>query len=351
MSTNTITNTANAKGKAGKKLLEVNDLKIRFKSQDSKVTAVSGVSFYLNEGETLGVVGESGCGKSITSLSVMRLLPGAPSCEVEGRIQLQDRNLLDVPNAEMRDIRGNKISMIFQEPMTSLNPVFTIGKQIDEAILLHRKMSKKEARALTVDMLRKVGIPRPEEIAKSYPHELSGGMRQRVMIAMALACQPKLLIADEPTTALDVTIQAQILDLMRRLKEDTDTSIMLITHDLGVVAEMCDRVIVMYAGQVVEEADVVSLFTEPKHPYTVGLMKSIPQVETKVKRLTSIPGQVPSLTNMPHGCRFAPRCPHVMDICRNQNPDLIQVADGHSTRCWLYEEGGNPDVTANTQQA
>lgn len=334
--------------KAAKKLLEVTNLKIRFRSQDSQVTAVSGVSFHLNEGETLGVVGESGCGKSITSLSVMRLLPGAPACEIDGQIQLQGKNLLDVPDDQMRDIRGNKISMIFQEPMTSLNPVFTIGKQIDEAILLHRKMSKKEARALTVDILRKVGIPRPEAIAKTYPHELSGGMRQRVMIAMSLVCQPKLLIADEPTTALDVTIQAQILDLMRRLKEDTDTSIMLITHDLGVVAEMCDRVLVMYAGQVVEEADVVRLFSEPKHPYTIGLMKSIPQVETKVKRLTSIPGQVPALGSMPEGCRFAPRCPYAMDKCRTQNPDLITVAEGHTARCWLYEEGGNPDVTASS---
>ncbi|WP_018132976.1 ABC transporter ATP-binding protein [Effusibacillus pohliae] len=323
------------------RLLEVSDLKIKFRVQDAQVTAVSGVSFQLNEGETVGLVGESGCGKSITSLSIMRLLPGVPVCQVEGTIHFENRDLLKLPEAEMRGIRGNRISMIFQEPMTSLNPVFTIGRQIDEAILLHCKLTKREARGLTVEMLRKVGIPRPEAVAKQFPYQLSGGMRQRVMIAMALACQPKLLIADEPTTALDVTIQAQILDLMRRMRKETGTSILLITHDLGVVAEMCDRVLVMYAGQVVEEADVVSLFSEPKHPYTAGLLQSIPQLDRKAKRLVSIPGQVPSLSQMPPGCRFAPRCAHVMEKCLTHNPELAIVREGHRCRCWLYKGGGS----------
>lgn len=329
-----------------KKLLEVNDLCIAFRSQDSVVTAVTGVSFSLHEGETLGIVGESGCGKSVTSLSIMRLLPLETS-HIDGRIQFDGQDLLKLPVDAMQDIRGNRISMVFQEPMTSLNPVYTIGKQIDEAILLHRKMSAKEARALTLEVLKQVGIPRSEAIAKEYPHQLSGGMRQRVMIAMALACRPKLMIADEPTTALDVTIQAQILDLMRQLRQETGASIMLITHDLGVVAEMCERVLVMYAGQIVEEADVVSLFQEPKHPYTMGLMQSIPQVTKKVSRLVPIPGQVPPLTKMPPGCRFAPRCRHVMDVCMTENPQLQKVADGHGCRCWLYGKGGGLDGASN----
>ncbi|WP_425058964.1 Oligopeptide transport ATP-binding protein OppD [Sporomusa carbonis] len=322
-----------------KKLLEVHDLKIAFRGQDTTVTAVTGVSFHVNEGETLGIVGESGCGKSVTSLSVMRLLPET-TARIDGRIEFDGQDLLKLPEADIQDIRGNRISMIFQEPMTSLNPVYTIGKQIDEAILLHRKMSGKEARALTLEMLKKVGIPRAEDIAKEYPYQLSGGMRQRVMIAMALACHPRLLIADEPTTALDVTIQAQILDLMRHLRRDTGASIILITHDLGVVAEMCERVLVMYAGQIVEEADVVSLFTQPKHPYTRGLMQSIPQLNKKVSRLIPIPGQVPPLSNMPPGCRFAPRCPQAMDSCLTENPQLLPVAAGHTCRCWLYGKGG-----------
>lgn len=324
------------------KLLDVKDLKITFRSQDSVVTAVTGVSFHLNQGETLGIVGESGCGKSVTSLSVMRLLPQA-TANIEGSINFCGQDLLTLAESELYNIRGNQISMIFQEPMTSLNPVYTIGKQIDEAIMLHRKMSAREARALTHEVLKKVGIPRAEDLAKEYPYQLSGGMRQRVMIAMALVCQPKLLIADEPTTALDVTIQAQILNLLRQLRQETGTSIIMITHDLGVVAEMCERVVVMYAGQIVEEADVVSLFRQPKHPYTIGLMESIPQLNKKVDRLVPIPGQVPPLTNMPPGCRFAPRCQLAMEQCLTDNPSLLPVTEGHSCRCWLYGKGGETD--------
>jgi peptide/nickel transport system ATP-binding protein len=326
-----------------KKLLEVSELEISFSGQDGEVTAVTGLSFHLDKGETLGIVGESGCGKSVTSLSIMRLLPSPSGRVSKGRIEFQARNLLDLRESEMRDLRGNQLSMIFQEPMTSLNPVFTVGSQIEEAIRLHRKMSKKEARALSIVMLKKVGIPRPEAIAKEFPHALSGGMRQRVMIAMALVCEPQLLIADEPTTALDVTIQAQILDLMRQLKEEIGTSILLITHDLGVVAEMCDRVLVMYAGQVVEDTDVVSLFTDPKHPYTIGLMTSIPKMEQKVSRLTPIPGQVPSLQNMPEGCRFAPRCAKAIEKCHTDAPELKLIKEGHACRCWLHVEGGMAD--------
>lgn len=324
------------------KLLDVKDLKITFRSQDTVVTAVTGVSFHLNQGETLGIVGESGCGKSVTSLSVMRLLPQA-TANIEGSINFCGQDLLTLAESELYSIRGNQISMIFQEPMTSLNPVYTIGKQIDEAIMLHRKMSAREARVLTIEVLKKVGIPRAEDIAKEYPYQLSGGMRQRVMIAMALVCQPKLLIADEPTTALDVTIQAQILNLLRQLRQETGTSIIMITHDLGVVAEMCERVVVMYAGQIVEEADVVSLFRQPKHPYTIGLMESIPQLNKKVDRLVPIPGQVPPLTNMPPGCRFAPRCQHAMKQCLTNNPSLLPVTEGRSCRCWLYGKGGETD--------
>ncbi|MDF2875040.1 MAG: transporter ATP-binding protein [Sporomusa sp.] len=326
------------------KLLEINNLKIAFRGQDSTVTAVSGVSFHLNEGETLGIVGESGCGKSVTSLAIMRLLPQA-TAGIDGMIKFDGRDLLLLPENEMHDIRGNRISMVFQEPMTSLNPVYTVGKQIDEAILLHRQVSGKEARVLTLEMLKKVGIPRAEAVAKDYPHQLSGGMRQRVMIAMALACRPQLLLADEPTTALDVTIQAQILDLMRQMREETGASIIMITHDLGVVAEMCERVLVMYAGQIVEEADVVSLFKDPRHPYTIGLMQSIPRPNKKIARLVPIPGQVPPLSNMPPGCRFAPRCLHAMDQCQFDNPELLTVADSHTCRCWLYGKGGEQGGT------
>lgn len=328
------------------KLLEVENLKITFRSPDSTVVAVPEISFHINAGETLGIVGESGCGKSITSLAVMGLLPQA-SAKVEGKIAFSGRDLLELTEREMCDVRGQQISMVFQEPMTSLNPVYTIGKQVDEAIMLHQKLTAKAARRETLAMLNKVGIPRPEAISREYPYQLSGGMRQRVMIAMALICGPKLLIADEPTTALDVTIQAQILDLMRQLREETGASIMMITHDLGVVAEMCERVMVMYAGQVVEEADVVNLFKNPQHPYTIGLMKSIPQMDKRLSRLIPIPGQVPPLNAMPAGCRFAPRCSEKLPKCLTEVPELIALADGHTCRCWLQGEERGADHGAN----
>jgi peptide/nickel transport system ATP-binding protein len=316
-------------------ILEVQQLKTRFKTDHGKVAVVDGVDFVIRQGETLGVVGESGCGKSMTSLSIMRLLPsnGSP----EGKVLFEGKNLLELTEKQMQKIRGNEIAMIFQEPMTSLNPLHTVGKQIEEAILHHRKISREEAKKRAIDMLKAVGMPRADEIYGEYPHQLSGGMRQRVMIAMAMACDPKLIIADEPTTALDVTIQAQILELMQELKEKTGTSIMLITHDLGVVAEMCDRVIVMYAGQVVEEADVKSLFEDPKHPYTIGLMNSIPDLEDEREYLETIPGSVPLTHQMPKGCRFAPRCSKAMPVCHEQPPELLSL-DDHKCRCWLYVE-------------
>ncbi|SOC38496.1 ABC transporter ATP-binding protein [Ureibacillus acetophenoni] len=319
------------------KLLEITNLKTYFFTDTGQVPAVNGVDFYIHEGETLGVVGESGCGKSVTSLSVMRLLTDTPGKVVDGSIRFKGKDLLSLSEKEMRKIRGNEIAMIFQEPMTSLNPVYTIGEQIGEAVKLHLKYNKKEAKNHVINMLKLVGIPRAEEIINEYPHQLSGGMRQRIMIAMAMACNPTLLIADEPTTALDVTIQAQILELMKKLKKEKATSIMLITHDLGVVAEMCDRVIVMYAGKVVEEAEVTEIFDNPKHPYTKGLLNSIPKLGQKMDRLDSIPGNVPTPANMPKGCKFAPRCSQVMDICKENEPDLIQVEDGHKCRCFLYQ--------------
>lgn len=319
------------------KLLEIKNLKTYFFTDTGQVPAVNGVDFYIHEGETLGVVGESGCGKSVTSLSVMRLLTDTPGKVVDGSIRFKGKDLLSLSEKEMRKIRGNEIAMIFQEPMTSLNPVYTIGEQIGEAVKLHLKYNKKEAKNHVINMLKLVGIPRAEEIINEYPHQLSGGMRQRIMIAMAMACNPTLLIADEPTTALDVTIQAQILELMKKLKKEKATSIMLITHDLGVVAEMCDRVIVMYAGKVVEEAEVTEIFDNPKHPYTKGLLNSIPKLGQKMDRLDSIPGNVPTPANMPKGCKFAPRCSQVMDICKENEPDLIQVEDGHKCRCFLYQ--------------
>jgi peptide/nickel transport system ATP-binding protein len=317
-------------------ILEVEQLRTRFRTENGVVNVVDGVDFSIRAGETLGVVGESGCGKSVTSLSIMRLLP--PNGKAEGTIRFNGINLLELSEKEMQAVRGNEISMIFQEPMTSLNPLHTVGRQIEEAILLHWKVNKAQAKERAIAMLKAVGMPRAEEIYAEYPHQLSGGMRQRVMIAMAMACDPKLIIADEPTTALDVTIQAQILDLMRELKEKTGTSIMLITHDLGVVAEMCDRVIVMYAGQVVEETDVETLFEQPKHPYTIGLMRSIPELDEEREYLDTIPGAVPLPNQMPKGCRFAPRCAQAMPICHEQPPELLQL-DGHKCRCWLYAEG------------
>ncbi|RDI41366.1 ABC transporter ATP-binding protein [Falsibacillus pallidus] len=320
-------------------LLEVNQLQTAFKNDKGEAVAVEEVTFRLMPGETIGIVGESGCGKSVTSLSVMRLL-GSSGYIKQGNIKLEGVDLATLPESQMRKIRGNDISMIFQEPMTSLNPVFTIGNQMIEQIVLHMKLSKKEAKKYAVSMLQKVGIPRPEAIVDEYPHKLSGGMRQRVMIAMALSCNPKLLIADEPTTALDVTIQAQILELMKKIKDEYNTATMIISHDLGVIAEMADKVLVMYAGQVVEEADVYTLFDHPKHPYTKGLMKSIPHLEhDQHTRLASIPGTVPSLNQMPKGCRFHSRCPYALKKCTSERPPLLPINDSsHQVRCWLYED-------------
>jgi peptide/nickel transport system ATP-binding protein len=315
-------------------MLEVQDLKTWFYTRDGVVRAVDGVSWHVAPGETLAVVGESGCGKSVMSLSILRLIPSPPGKVVGGRIAFEGRDLLALSEPEMRAIRGKEISMIFQEPMTSLNPVLTIGWQIAEALVLHEGLGSRDAAARAVEMLRLVHIPEPERRAEQYPHELSGGMRQRVMIAMALSCSPKLLIADEPTTALDVTIQAQILDLMRELKAKTGAAIVLITHDLGVVAEMAQRVVVMYAGRKVEEAAVEDLFARPLHPYTKGLLGSIPKLGGK--RLTEIPGMVPSLKDAQPGCLFAPRCHYATDRCRAEKPPLEEQAQGHWIACWEW---------------
>jgi peptide/nickel transport system ATP-binding protein len=318
-------------------LLEIENLQTHFFTDRGQIPAVDGVSIRVNKGEVVGIVGESGCGKSVTSLSVMRLVPNPPGKIVGGSIRFKGEDLVAASEKRMREIRGNEIAMIFQEPMTSLNPVYTIGDQIGEVIRLHTNATKKEARQRSIDMLKKVGIPRAEAIVDEYPHQLSGGMRQRVMIAMAMACNPELLIADEPTTALDVTIQAQILDLMRQLNRESETAIMMITHDLGVVAEMCHRVVVMYAGSVVEEGDVRSILKEPKHPYTIGLLHSLPKLEGARKRLYSIPGNVPIPGSLTVGCRFAPRCEHATDRCRAEMPELKPAGPNRRTRCWLNE--------------
>lgn len=318
-----------------KPLLEVEQLTTAFRTDYGEVTSVEGVSFRLQHGETVGIVGESGCGKSVTSLSIMRLL-GKNGYIRNGSVSLNGVDLAALPEDKLRSIRGSDIAMIFQDPMTSLNPVFTIGNQLCESIVLHMKLGRKKARQHALEMLKKVGLARPEQILDAYPHELSGGMRQRVMIAMALSCKPKLLIADEPTTALDVTIQAQILHLMRELQKESGTAIMLITHDLGVVAEMADKVIVMYAGQVVEETDVYTLFEKPLHPYTQGLMASVPHLELEGEgELASIPGAVPSLQQMPTGCRFHARCPYAVEQCVSSPPQLTELESGHYVRCWL----------------
>ncbi len=301
--------------------------------------AVDGVSYQLNKGEPLGVVGESGCGKSVTALSILRLIPVPPGKVVGGKILFSGDNLLDLSDDEMRKIRGNRISMIFQEPMTSLNPVFTIGNQIQETFRLHQGLSRKDALIETIEMLKLVNIPSPERCVKQYPHELSGGMRQRAMIAMALGCKPEVLIADEPTTALDVTIQAQILDLMIKLKEELGMAIILITHNLGVISETVRRVLVMYAGKIMEEAKTKVLFQNPQHPYTTGLLKSVPRLGDKVRfgkvRLNEIPGMVPSLYELPSGCKFSTRCCSVMAICKEKEPELKEIEQGHFNRCWL----------------
>jgi len=323
-------------------LIEVKGLRTYFYTEDGVVKAVDGVSFAIEPEQTLGVVGESGCGKSVTALSIMGLVPMPPGKIVEGEILFRkngktvELHKLNPKGKEYRSIRGKEIAMIFQEPMTSLNPVFTIGYQIMEAIMLHQKVSKREARQKAIEMLRQVGIPEPEQRVDEYPHQLSGGMRQRAMIAMALSCNPSLLIADEPTTALDVTIQAQVLDLMQDLKRKFHAAIMLITHDLGVVAEMCEEVVVMYLGKVVERAKVRPIFHEPRHPYTQGLLKSIPSLATKKKRLDPIKGVVPDPLNAPPGCPFNPRCPHAIEICRQEMPPLKEVETDHDVACWLY---------------
>jgi oligopeptide/dipeptide ABC transporter ATP-binding protein len=323
-------------------ILQVENLRTYFRTDSGVARAVDGVSFHVNPGETLGIVGESGSGKSVTSLSVMRLIPQPPGrIEPGSRILFRgDRGVEDLavaPKERMREIRGNDIAMIFQEPMTSLNPVFTVGAQIMEALRLHRGLGKKDARDRAIEMLQLVGIPIPEQRVDEYPHQLSGGMRQRVMIAMALACDPKLLIADEPTTALDVTIQAQILELLNRLQEELGMSIVLITHDLGVVAETCDRVIVMYAGQVFEEGPVEEIFHDPQNPYTEGLLRSMPKLGEEVERLAVIPGVVPAPTNWPAGCRFHDRCPYGWEKTEKEDPPLFDIGPNRRNKCWLVQ--------------
>jgi len=319
-------------------LLSVHNLKTYFYTDEGVVKAVDGLNYELHQGETLGIVGESGCGKSVHALSVMRLIPTPPGKVVEGDILFQGTNLLKLPEAEMRKIRGNRIAMIFQEPMTSLNPVLTIGEQIAEAVMLHQRLSKKDAWDRAVEMLEKVKIPLARERVRDYPHQFSGGMRQRVMIAMALSCNPSILMADEPTTALDVTIQAQILDLMRELQKEFNMAIILITHNLGVVAEMADNVVVMYAGRPVEHASVHDTFRDPRHPYTWGLLHSIPKLYERKERLIPIEGQPPSLIDLPPGCTFAPRCPFAMEVCVKADPPEYPVTDDHYARCYLHSE-------------
>ncbi|MCY6485667.1 ABC transporter ATP-binding protein [Clostridium aestuarii] len=316
-------------------LLEVKNLKVQFKTKAGDVNAVNGVDFEVDKGEVVALVGESGSGKSVTSLSVMRLIPNPPGKIVGGEILFNGEDLLKKGKREMQDIRGNKISMIFQEPMTSLNPVFTIERQICETLIRHKNMSKKEAAKEAIRMLELVGMPSPEKRVKDYPHQMSGGMRQRIMIAMALACRPELLIADEPTTALDVTIQAQILDLMLKLREKMGTSILMITHDLGVVAEIADKVVVMYCGQIVEKATVDEIFEKPLHPYTEALLKSIPKINDEKEKLFMIDGMVPNPLDLPKGCPFSTRCTKCIDRCKKEKPELIDV-DGRKVRCFLY---------------
>ena len=317
----------------GQHLLEVDDLKMYFHTEDGVVRAVDGVSYTLDRGETLGVVGESGSGKSVTAMTIMGLISMPPGKIEGGDVRYRGRSILEMTEEEMQHIRGNDIAMIFQDPMTSLNPVYKIGKQVGEGLRLHRGYSKQEALKRATELLDLVGIPEPEKRVNEYPHQFSGGMRQRVMIAMALACDPDILIADEPTTALDVTIQAQILELMEDIRAKKNTGILMITHDLGVVAEMCSRVVVMYAGRIVEEAPVQELFADPKHPYTQGLIGSVPKLGSGVESLPSIPGSVPDLSVMPKGCKFAPRCKYAMDICHQQEPELADINEAGTRKC------------------
>lgn len=322
-------------------ILDIKNLHTQFFTEAGVVRAVDGIDFTVKRGEVVGLVGESGCGKSVTSLSIMRLI-GQPGRVVDGQIIFDNQDLLQLPESRMVDIRGNRVSMIFQQPQSSLNPVFRIGEQLSEVLQIHQEVGKEEGEKRAIDLLAMVGVPDPGSRVKAYPHELSGGMAQRVMIAMALACVPELLIADEPTTALDVTIQAQILDLMRNLRSKMDTAIILITHDLGVVAEMCDRVNVMYAGRIVEQAPVVELFNAPKHPYTDALIGSTPILGHADKPLTTIPGSVPNLIDLPSGCKFSPRCAarvqYDLQICLEEEPELKMISPGHTVRCWLYED-------------
>jgi peptide/nickel transport system ATP-binding protein len=317
-------------------LIEVNNLEVQFEVRGVTLRAVDDVSFSIAPGETLGLVGESGCGKSVTASAIMRLVPQPPGKIAGGQVQFDDVDLLKLSEKKMRAIRGNRISMIFQEPMTSLNPVYTVGDQVAEVIQLHQKLKRREAMEKVVEVFGHVGIPAPETRVHDHPHKMSGGMRQRVMIAMALACNPRLMIADEPTTALDVTIQAQILDLMNKLKSDTGAAILFITHDLGVIAEMAQRVAVMYAGKMMEYAKVTDLFDNPKHPYTIGLMTSVPAMSKGKERLTTIPGVVPSLFQIPDGCPYYDRCPDAKEFCKEKLPAMTEVRKGHWVRCWNY---------------
>ena len=333
-------------GETGDRLLEVRGLQTSFHTTDGVVRAVDGIDFEVRRGEIMGLVGESGCGKSVTSLSIMRLI--APPGRIEaGEVIFDGVDLLRLPERRMRELRGERVSMIFQQPTSSLNPVYDVGMQLGEVLEIHRRMKRREARARAEELLAMVGIPDPRRRIDAFPHELSGGMAQRVMIAMALACEPELLIADEPTTALDVTIQAQILDLMRTLQRETNTAMILITHDLGVVAEMCDRVAVMYAGEIIEQTSVTNLFEDPKHPYTRGLIGSVPVLGDVRESLTTIPGSVPNLIELPAGCRFAPRCTTRIRLnvaeAETMHPELLPVADDHAVRCWVYHDPqGNP---------
>ncbi|HOW90710.1 MAG TPA: ABC transporter ATP-binding protein [Anaerolineaceae bacterium] len=338
----------------GETILEVRDLKTYFYTEDGVVKAVDGVDFSVRAGEMLGLVGESGCGKSVSSFSILRLV-GVPGRIVNGEIFFEGKDILKLSKEEMVKMRGDRISMIFQQPQSSLNPVFKVGEQVAEVLELHKGIKKKEAWAKAVELLTLVGIPDPEKKAFAYPHELSGGQAQRVMIAMALALSPRLLIADEPTTALDVTIQAQILDLIRELREKTNTAVILITHDLGIIAEMADRVAVMYAGEIVEFADVDPIFAKPLHPYTQGLIGSIPVLGNVVDRLEVIPGLVPNLIDLPPGCRFEPRCllrqQYGLEVCRRQEPQLVEIAKNHTVRCWLYTDSDEHSAPLKISEA
>jgi len=317
-------------------LLELNDVSLELKRDGKYVRILDQISFQVNKGETVGIVGESGCGKSMTALSIMKLLP--EKAKLSGSVKFNNEEVTKFSRREMEKVRGNKMSMIFQDPLTSLNPLHTVGRQIEETLVLHTKLTKEQRKERVIQLLKEVGLPRAEELAMEFPHQLSGGMRQRIMIAIAMACNPSLLVCDEPTTALDVTVQAQILELMNHLKKVNDMGIIMITHDLGVVAEVCDRVVVMYAGKIIEEADVKELFLNPKHPYTKGLLESIPKLGVRKEKLGSIPGMVPSPDKMPAGCRFYERCSSAMDICKGAVPPIQSVGENHAAACWLYDE-------------